>query len=128
STEGTASPTTAPATTGTGHHADGGSSSGAASSTTMSGHDASTTAGEEVSICWRPCTEPADCCLEGSGPGCPDSYPTNYACEHGLCRLIGCTGDADCQPSAEFAHLTCHVYDGYSICMKLCGSSEECPE
>jgi hypothetical protein len=127
--ETTGEPTTTSSTGAGASSSSGGaasSSDGSSSSSSSSSEESSSTGG--VSICWRDCTEPADCCLPGSGPECPGDFPYDYACNDGLCKLLGCSGDEDCQPAPQFEYLTCHPYLGTAICLTVCESNDDCPE
>jgi hypothetical protein len=45
-----------------------------------------------VRQCIEACSSPADC-----ASGAPSVDEDNWACEAGLCRYLGCTGDGECQ-------------------------------
>lgn len=47
-----------------------------------------------------PCTSASDCC-DGTNPGCPNQYPTLFACEDSVCVPRGCESDAECQAYAD---------------------------
>ena len=64
---------------------------------------------------------PADC---GTDHAANDA--DNYACEGGLCRWTGCTGDAECAETFG-ASYTCGAPSGeLSYCVPRCQQAEDC--
>ena len=85
----------------------------------------------EASICARGCTGAPDCCP--SGTDC-SSYPNRYECDGGACRLLGCTGDAECVTwataggAADPSLFECRTF-GFSnvpACAKRCTATADC--
>jgi hypothetical protein len=68
----------------------------------------------------------ADCVVAA-----PDYDADNYACEGGVCRYTGCTGDAECAQKGAYvcrdtAALLLPGLDGVPTCVVACQAAADC--
>jgi len=136
STGGTGSETDAASDTGTGG-GPGGDGTGDTAGDDVTG-DAGTTAGDdwgaitpkdtdlEINACVKTCETDTDCCDPDVGT-CPN--PVNYIrCQAGVCREVGCNGDAECAVLAREGETFRCVADvtGERNCEKVCSNDDQC--
>jgi hypothetical protein len=74
--------------------------------------------------CAEACTAPSDCAT-----GAPVTSADNYACEAGLCRYLGCLGDAECQDTfggTGGSYRCAPLAGGVPSCLEACTRAADC--
>jgi hypothetical protein len=84
---------------------------------------------DEPGRCAAQCVEPRDCC--NTQPGAMNcfnnfgSFPYRFECHAGVCELLGCTSDAECEGLVE-QPAVCADFSGFGACVTTCSTDEDC--
>lgn len=81
------------------------------------------TGAPSIPLCMQTCSTPADCAPGGNAIQDAD----NYGCDNGLCRYLGCNGNAECT-DVYGAGYVCIQHPGSSLpaCVEACSVPADC--